>query len=68
MKLRPQGKAAMLTGGNKGIGLETVRLLAEEAVKVLVCSRREDALAECRADVEKTTGVTLPIDGGFLGR
>lgn len=59
MKLGLEGKTAIVTGGSKGIGLETVRLLAEEGVKVLVCSRREDALAECRADVEKTTGVTV---------
>ncbi len=65
MKLGLQGKTAIVTGGSKGIGLETVRLLAEEGVKVLACSRREDALAECRADVENTTGVrieTLSLD------
>lgn len=59
MKLGLEGKTAIVTGGSKGIGLETVRLLAEEGVKVLVCSRREDALAECREDVEKTTGVKV---------
>ncbi|TQF38754.1 3-oxoacyl-ACP reductase [Bradyrhizobium sp. UNPF46] len=59
MKLGLEGKTAIVTGGSKGIGLETVRLLAEEGVKVLVCSRREDALAECREDVERTTGVKV---------
>jgi short-subunit dehydrogenase len=47
--LRARGRRA------RGIGLETAR---DEGVKVLVCARREDALAECRAGIEKTTGVT----------
>jgi 3-oxoacyl-[acyl-carrier protein] reductase len=59
MKLGLEGKTAIVTGGSKGIGLETARLLAEEGVKVLVCSRREDALAEARDDIRKTTGKTV---------
>jgi 3-oxoacyl-[acyl-carrier protein] reductase len=59
MKLGLDGKTAIVTGGSKGIGLETARLLAEEGVKVLVCARREDALAEARADIEKTTGARV---------
>ncbi len=56
MQLGLEGKTAIVTGGSKGIGLETARLLAEEGVKVLICARRESALAEARRDIEKTTG------------
>jgi 3-oxoacyl-[acyl-carrier protein] reductase len=59
MKLGLEGKTAIVTGGSKGIGLETARLLAEEGVKVLVCARRKDALAEARADIENTTGAKV---------
>jgi NAD(P)-dependent dehydrogenase (short-subunit alcohol dehydrogenase family) len=59
MKLGLEGKTAVVTGGSKGIGLETARLLAEEGVKVLICARREDALAEARADIERTTGARV---------
>lgn len=59
MKLGLDGKTAVITGGSKGIGLETARLLAEEGVKVLICARREDALAEARADIEGTTGAKV---------
>lgn len=51
MKLGLEGKTAVVTGGSKGIGLETARLLAEEGAKVLVCARRESALAEAREDI-----------------
>ena len=59
MKLGLEGKTAVVTGGSKGIGLETARLLAEEGAKVLVCARRESALAEAREDIEATTGVRI---------
>jgi 3-oxoacyl-[acyl-carrier protein] reductase len=65
MKMGLQGKTAIVTGGSKGIGLETARLLAEEGVKVLICARRESALAEARDDIAKTTGArveTLSLD------
>ncbi|WP_037272234.1 SDR family NAD(P)-dependent oxidoreductase [Kibdelosporangium aridum] len=39
MDLRLAGKTAVVTGGSKGIGLETVRLLQQEGVKVVSGSR-----------------------------
>jgi 3-oxoacyl-[acyl-carrier protein] reductase len=49
------GKTALVTGGSKGIGLETARALAREGVRVLICARRESALAEAAADIRSTT-------------
>jgi len=46
MKLGLANKTALVTGGSKGIGLETARALAREGVKVLICARRESALAD----------------------
>ena len=46
MDLGLAGKTALVTGGSKGIGLETARALAREGVKVLICARREAALAD----------------------
>ena len=59
MDLGLGGKTALVTGGSKGIGLETARLLAREGVNVLICSRREDALAEAAADIAQTVGVKV---------
>ena len=38
-----QGKTALVTGGNAGIGLETVKALASVGCRVLLCSRSVEA-------------------------
>lgn len=57
MDLRLEGSNALVTGGSRGIGLETARALAAEGAGVLICARRADVLAEAAADLETTTGV-----------
>jgi NAD(P)-dependent dehydrogenase (short-subunit alcohol dehydrogenase family) len=55
MELGLAGKTALVTGGSKGIGLESARALAREGAKVLICARRERALADAARDVLQTT-------------
>jgi NAD(P)-dependent dehydrogenase (short-subunit alcohol dehydrogenase family) len=55
MELGLASKTALVTGGSKGIGLETARALAREGVKVLICARRQQALAEAARDIMATT-------------
>ena len=55
MQLGLANKTALVTGGSKGIGLETARALAREGVKVLICARRESALADAAHDIMQTT-------------
>ncbi|GGC70074.1 SDR family NAD(P)-dependent oxidoreductase [Chelatococcus reniformis] len=65
MDLGLSGKTGLVTGGSKGIGLETARLLAREGVDVVIAARRPDALREAAADIAATTGRqvrTLPFD------
>lgn len=65
MDLGLKGKNAFVTGGSKGIGLETARLLAREGANVVIAARRESALAEAVQDIRATTGVevgTLSLD------
>src|SRR5690242_1423210 len=65
MDLGLAGKTALVTGGSKGIGLETARALAREGVKVLICARRPEALAEAARDIMQTTQQTIathPLD------
>ena len=40
MDLELQDKVAVVTGGSRGIGLATVRLLLDEGMRVLAGSRR----------------------------
>lgn len=65
MDLGLKGRNAFVTGGSKGIGLETARLLAREGANVVIAARRESALAEAAQDILDTTGAkvkTLPFD------
>src|SRR5262249_49857581 len=65
MELGLANKTALVTGGSKGIGLETARALAREGVKVLICARREAALADDAHDIMRTTQAkieTQPLD------
>lgn len=59
MELGLAGKAVVVTGGSRGIGLETARLFAREGARVLICARRQSALAEAAADIRATTGQSV---------
>jgi NAD(P)-dependent dehydrogenase (short-subunit alcohol dehydrogenase family) len=41
--LVPAGKTSVVTGGNSGIGIETVRALASAGSRVILCSRSIEA-------------------------
>jgi NAD(P)-dependent dehydrogenase (short-subunit alcohol dehydrogenase family) len=45
------GKTAIVTGGYSGLGLETVRALANAGARVIVAARRPDAAAEALAEL-----------------
>ncbi len=59
MDLELKGKVAAVTGGSKGIGYATAHLLAREGATVVIAARRESALAEAAAGIEKDTGVAI---------
>ncbi len=44
------GKAALVTGGTDGIGLEIARQLKAKGATVMVCGRRQDYLEKARAE------------------
>jgi NAD(P)-dependent dehydrogenase (short-subunit alcohol dehydrogenase family) len=45
------GRVALVTGGSRGIGLETARRLVTEGAKVCVTARHDDALRAAVADL-----------------
>ena len=65
MDLNLTDKVVVVTGGSSGIGLETSRHFAAEGARVLICGRREEALANAANDIKSTTGAavgTLSVD------
>jgi 3-oxoacyl-[acyl-carrier protein] reductase len=56
MDLGIKGKAAIVTGGSRGIGRETARQFLEEGVRVTICGRNGDTLGRTRDELAKTTG------------
>ncbi|KAJ8710192.1 hypothetical protein PYW07_009558 [Mythimna separata] len=65
-KVQLDGKIALVTGGNQGIGLETARDLAARGARVLIACRDAEKAAEAIADIAATTGNNLveyrPLD------
>jgi 3-oxoacyl-[acyl-carrier protein] reductase len=54
MDLHLKGKAAVVTGGSRGIGRAIAELLAEEGANVAVCARNADQVAETVASLESS--------------
>lgn len=64
MELSLAGKKAIVTGGSKGIGRETARILAEEGCDVAVTARDKDRLADVAKELADATGSTVvPLAG-----
>ncbi|WP_458097807.1 SDR family NAD(P)-dependent oxidoreductase [Roseomonas sp. WA12] len=56
MDLGIAGKVAVITGGTRGIGLATARLLAAEGADLVLVSRNAEDAARVAADLAKATG------------
>jgi 3-oxoacyl-[acyl-carrier protein] reductase len=56
MDLGIRGRSAIVTGGSRGIGFETARLLLEEGVRVTVCARNRDGVDVAREQLQAKTG------------
>jgi NAD(P)-dependent dehydrogenase (short-subunit alcohol dehydrogenase family) len=55
-RLRFEGKVAIVTGGNMGIGRSTVLQLVAEGAQVVTCARRKPKLDELEAAVKGLSG------------
>jgi NAD(P)-dependent dehydrogenase (short-subunit alcohol dehydrogenase family) len=64
MDLNLKGKNAIVTGGSKGIGRETARLLAQEGCDVAITARDEGRLVDVAKTLADETGqAVLPFAG-----
>ncbi|MAG33607.1 MAG: short-chain dehydrogenase [Deltaproteobacteria bacterium] len=67
MDLELEGRAAIVTGGSRGIGKAIARALALEGVDVAIVARGSDALAAAASELVEETGrriVPIPADTG----
>jgi 3-oxoacyl-[acyl-carrier protein] reductase len=66
MDLHLAGKAAIVTGGSRGIGRAIALALADEGVRVAICARGEEALrateAELRARGVEALGIVADVE------
>jgi len=71
---RLQGKAALITGASRGIGLGIAKAFAREGASVFLCARGEGALREAARELEamgapvayRTADVSHPEDAELL--
>ena len=56
MDLGIKGRAALVTGGSRGIGREAARQFLEEGVRVMICGRHAETLERTRAELAQATG------------
>jgi len=59
MDLGIEGRAAVITGASRGIGLATARLLSDEGARLLLVARDGDALAEAAPSGAATLAVDV---------
>jgi short-subunit dehydrogenase len=59
-----RGKAVLITGGSRGLGLVLARRLARAHAKIAIVARDEEELARAKEDLQKlgATAVTLQLD------
>lgn len=68
--MRLEGKTALITGGNAGIGLATARLFVAEGAKVAITGRNAETLAAAKDELGQAalTFVADVLDDGALAR
>lgn len=58
---RLQGKVAVITGGNSGVGAATAKLFAAEGATVVITARREAALETVAEEIRAAGGTVLAV-------
>jgi short-subunit dehydrogenase len=56
-----EGKTVLITGGNSGLGLETVRDLAKRGANIVMASRKFDVATKVRGQNITTSIVAPPL-------
>jgi 3-oxoacyl-[acyl-carrier protein] reductase len=68
MDLQLKDKVAIIGGASKGLGRACAEVLAEEGVKVAICSRTKADLEKAGQEIRDTTGAEVLVFAGDLDR
>lgn len=64
MELELQGKVAFVAAGSRGLGKAIALQLAAEGVRVVICSRKQEAVEQAAREISNRTGETvIPLKG-----
>jgi 3-oxoacyl-[acyl-carrier protein] reductase len=66
MDLELKGKVAIVGGASKGLGRASAQVLAEEGMKVMICSRSPTDIEQAAADIRARTGADVTAFAGDL--
>lgn len=58
---RLEGKVAVITGGNSGVGAATAKMFAAEGAKVVITARREAALEKVAKEIKAAGGEVYAV-------
>jgi len=58
---RLEGKVAVITGGNSGVGAATAKLFAAEGATVVITARREAALTSVAKEITEAGGKVMAV-------
>lgn len=67
MEISFEGKVALVTGGSRGIGKSIAQTLAESGAKVMITSRKQDALQSAAAEMKGEVDVFAANAGDLDG-
>ena len=68
MDLELKDKVAIIGGASKGLGRACAEVLAQEGVKVVICSRTQADLEKAAQEIRDTTGAEVLVFAGDLDR
>jgi len=59
--LRLSGKVALVTGGSRGIGFATAKILSENGATVMITAKNQDRLKKSALEIPNATGIAADI-------
>lgn len=59
--MRLEGKIAVITGANSGVGAATAKMFASEGAKLVICARRKEVLDSVAEEIKSNGGEVIAV-------